>query len=306
VNDRSGGNAVNKTTGSRRRRPSLLVGAAAVAATASLATVVFLQAAAPSGTTPVSRLAASVQQVGYKGDPTPAPTDSGKGKGTPTPSPTDSGKGKGTPTPSPTDSGKGKGTPTPTPTDSGKGKGTPTPSPTDSGKGKGTPTPSPTDSGKGKRTPTPSPTGKGTPTGPQTATLAAARQLVGFSVRTLDGLDGARLESVSVSTVTFDTAPGQPSRPMVELRYAVGQMQVSIVEVQDPLDAPPAAQTFAEELSVGGSRYALSPRSGPVNFADTRESDGVSIVVNFFARSATGAPAGADRQTAYQIVRQLG
>jgi hypothetical protein len=238
VNDRSGGNAVNKTTGSRRRRPGLLVGAAAVAATASLATVVFLQAAAPSGTTPVSRLAASVQQVGYKGDPTPAPTDSGKGKGTPTPSPTDS--------------------------------------------------------------------GKGTTTGPQTATLAAARQLVGFSVRTLDGLEGGQLESVRVSTVTFDTAPGQPTRPMIELRYAVGQMQVSIVEVQDPLDAPPAAQTFAEELSVGGSRYALSPRSGPVNFADTRESDGVSIVVNFFARSATGAPAGADRQTAYQIVRQLG
>jgi hypothetical protein len=277
VNDRSGDNADKKTTG-RGRRPGLLMGAVALAATASLATIVFVQAGGPSGTTLVSGLAASVNQAGGGGG-TPAPTDSGKGKGTPTP--TDSGKGKGKGTPTPTDSGKGKGKGTPAPTDSGKGKG------------KGTPTPTPT--GKGK----------GSSAQPETATLAEARQFAGFPVRTLDGLPGAQLQTVSIYTITFDTAPGQPSRPTVELRYLVGQMQVSIVEVRDPLDAPPATQTYVEELPVGGSHYVLTPRTGLVNVAQAKEADGVSIVVNFFDRSA-GAPTGADRQVAYLVVRQLG
>jgi hypothetical protein len=160
------------------------------------------------------------------------------------------------------------------------------------GGGKGTPTPTP--SGKGKRG------GAATPTA---TTLAEAREFAGFPVRTLDGLAGARLESVSVATVPLGAAPGGPTSRAVILRYALDGTLIQIVEVRDPQAAPAVRPSNAEELAAG-SRYELAPATGAVDSARVSEPDGVSIVVNFFDAAAPGT--GATRDTARQVVRQLG
>jgi hypothetical protein len=266
----------------RRRGPGLLVGAIAVAATASLGTLALV--GSPAGTRLAGNVTASFVNA--------APDGGSKGQPTPTPD----GKGKGQPTPTP--SGKGKGQPTPTP--SGKGKGQPTPTP--SGKGKGQPTPTP--SGKGNGQPTPTPSGKGFGPYPTITTFATAQQVAGFRVRTLAGLPGAQLDRVTVEMVTFDTASGQPTEPSVTLVYSVGQMQVSVTEVTDPLPMP-AAQTASDELTVGGSTYVLLPGTGPVNSASTKAQDGVSVVASFFTQTSAGVT-GADRQIVQQVLQQLG
>jgi hypothetical protein len=193
-------------------------------------------------------------------------------------------------TPTPTDTGKGKGQPTPTPT--GKGKGTPTPTP--SGKGKGQPTPTPT--GKGKGTPAPGE--------PAVTTLSTAQQTAGFRVRTLAGMPGATLVRVKTGTTTYDTAPGQPTENVVTLVYTVGQTSVSITETIDPLAAP-AGGADAELFSAGGSQFMLLPGTGAVTSAETKAPDGVAIVVAFFISTPAGVT-GTDRQTAHQIIEQLG
>ena len=282
MNEQDGGDAAETQTnywarvrpgGWRRRR--LVAGAIVLAATSSLGTLAFVGAATPSGSTLIAGLSAAVQ-------PVPAPADTGKGKGTPPP--TDDGKGKGKGTPAPSPSGKGATT-DPASTDPRASAAHPALTSTD-----------PQSAGSQK----------GTTTQPGSTTLANARKFAGFNVRTLDGLAGAQLTSVSIATVTFDGAAGRPSRPMVDLRYTLGQLQVDVVEVQDPFDLPASLQTYAEQLAVGGSQYDLMPRTGAVSAAETKESDGVSIVVDFFGRTAAGAVTGADRQTAYQVVRQLG
>jgi len=254
----------------RRRGPGLLVGAIAVAAIASLGTLALV--GSPAGTQLARTMAASFVSA--------APDGGSKGQPTPTPD----GKGKGQPTP--TSSGKGKGQATPTP--SGKGKGQPTPTP----------------SGKGKGQPTPTPPGKGFGPYPTITTFATAQQVAGFRVRTLAGLPGAQLVRVTVQTVTFDTASGQSTEPSVTLVYSLGQTQVSLTEVTDPLPMP-AAQTAADVLTVGGSTYVLVPGTGPVNTASTKAQDGVSVVASFFTRTSTGVT-GADRQTVQQVLQQLG
>src|SRR5215472_13253771 len=117
----------------------------------------------------------------------------------------------------------------------------------DGGGGKGGATPTPDGKGEGQPTPTPTGKGKGFGSQPTITTLATAQQAAGFRVRTLDGLPGAQLVRVTVQTVTFDTAPGQPTVPSVTLVYSLGQTQVSITEVRDPLPMP-AAQTYADVL----------------------------------------------------------
>jgi len=174
----------------------------------------------------------------------------------------------------------------------------------DGGGGKGGATPTPDGKGKGQPTPTPTGKGKGFGSQPTITTLATAQQAAGFRVRTLDGLPGAQLVRVTVQTVTFDTAPGQPTVPSVTLVYSLGQTQVSITEVRDPLPMP-AAQTYADVLTAGGSTYLVVPKTGPVNAASAKAPDGVSIVVNFFVHTPAGVT-GTDRQTAQQVLQQIG
>jgi len=252
----------------RRRAPGLLGGAIAVAAMASLGTLALV--GSPAGTQLAGNLAASFVKA--------APDGGGKGQ------PMPDGKGKGQAGPNP--SGKGKGQPTPTP--SGKGKGQPAPTP----------------SGKGKAQPTPAPSGKGFGPYPTITMFANAQQVAGFRVRTLAGLPGAQLERVTVQMVTFDTASGQPTEASVTLVYSLGQTQVSLTEVTDPLPMP-AARTADDDLTVGGSTYVLVPGTGPVNTASTKAQDGVSVVASFFTQTSTGVT-GADRQIVQQVLQQLG
>jgi hypothetical protein len=250
------------------------VGAVLVAASASLGTLVLVQASAPPGTNLISGLVASVQQ------PTPTPTDSGKGKG------------KGDPSPTPTDGGKGKG------------KGDPSPTPVPPAAAPDIAATKPAGDQKAPTpTPTPTPTAKGTTTTPYVeTTLPAAQQFAGFRVRTLAGLPGAELTRVRTATDTFDGAPGRPSSPEVELTYSLGSARIVIVELRDPFDVPASVRASAEAVEIGDSVYAVVPGTGPVHFAETREADGVFILADFFAPGG----AGVERPTAHQVVGQLG
>ena len=170
--------------------------------------------------------------------------------------------------------GGGKGTPTPTPT--GKGKGVP-------GKGKGA------DPGTGASVVT---------------TLANAERVAGFRVRTLDGLAGAQLQQVTIQSVRFDTAPGRPIETVVSLTYALGQTQITIDEVVNPLPGV-APGAIGQEVQVGGAPFALIPRTGLVTAATANDEDGVAVVVFFNAHTPAGVT-GVDRQTAQQVIERLG
>lgn len=118
-------------------------------------------------------------------------------------------------------------------------------------------------------------------------------------------LAGAQLRAVTIATMTFDMAPGKPSQPVVTLRYTVGQTDLDITQVRDPLDIPDSVRTHAQDVPVEGSLYLLIPGTGPVQVAETKEADGVSIVVNFYLHSSAGV-VGTDRRTAVNVIRKLG
>jgi hypothetical protein len=155
-----------------------------------------------------------------------------------------------------------------------------------------------TGGGKGK--------GKGTLGALHVTTLAAARQAAGFDVRTLNGMAGAQLESVSVGTVTFAIAGGPSAQPEVELRYALGSTEITVTEVRDPFSLSASLRNTAEVFTAGGADYFFLPATGDVHAAETQGADGVTLVVNFFAHPAGATVGGLDRQTAYDLIQHLG